>query len=447
MKVMRYIKGLVLVASAVVGVTVTSCEDEPDKYEIADGLPTLRYVRMTDPAVSDSLITGANLSSTVCLVGDNLRSIYELYFNDQKAVLNTSVMTDNTVIVDIPSVIPSVVTNKIYMVTKGKDTVDFDFNVIVPAPQVTSMSCEYAAPGSVVTVAGNYFIDDPNVPLNIQIGDVPVTEITSVSQNSVSFVIPQNVSDEPAYVNVTSIYGTGRSTFRYREDTGILFDFDDDGDDARQYGDGWQWGSALVGTFDDVTPLDKAYLRFKGKMGDSKWDDTNFAFQYWPVGDAASPDLNVLSPYLSEVKNAKDLDKLQLKFEVNVPEAWSAAAMQIALTPKGMFDGSNRHNGLFDSGAPADETQYPRALWRPWEGLANGYKTDGWVTVTIPLADFHYTSTGSSVSPLSDTDIAGLTIFVYGGGVSGTQIVSDEDTDVKCIPTICIDNIRIVPIN
>ena len=117
MKMMRYVKGLAVVMAVMGGMTVTSCEDEPDKYEIADGLPSIRYVRMTSPEVSDSLITGAYLSNTVCLVGDNLRSIYELYFNDQKAILNTSVMTDNTVIVDVPSTIPSVVSNKIYMVT------------------------------------------------------------------------------------------------------------------------------------------------------------------------------------------------------------------------------------------------------------------------------------------------------------------------------------------
>ena len=196
MKTMRYVKGLAIVMAVIGGMTVTSCEDEPDKYEIADGLPSIRYVRMTSPEVSDSLITGAYLSNTVCLVGDNLRSIYELYFNDQKAILNTSVMTDNTVIVDIPSTIPTVVSNKIYMVTQGRDTVTYDFNVLVSAPEITSMSNEYALPGTEVSIGGHYFIDDPNVPLGIEIGNVPVTEITSISQNEVRFIIPQGaVSD------------------------------------------------------------------------------------------------------------------------------------------------------------------------------------------------------------------------------------------------------------
>ena len=120
MKLMKYIKGLVIVGAVLSGVMMTSCEDEPDKYELQDGLPTVNYIRMTDPEVADSLITGAYMSNTICLVGENLRSVYELYFNDQKAILNTSLITDNTLIVDIPSTIPSVVTNKISLVSTKK---------------------------------------------------------------------------------------------------------------------------------------------------------------------------------------------------------------------------------------------------------------------------------------------------------------------------------------
>lgn len=78
-----------------------SCADEPDKYEIEGGIPTLKYIRPLTPEVSDSLLR-AYMSNSICLVGDNLRSIVAMYFNDQKAVLNTSYMTDHTVIVDVP---------------------------------------------------------------------------------------------------------------------------------------------------------------------------------------------------------------------------------------------------------------------------------------------------------------------------------------------------------
>lgn len=146
MKYSKYINRFLAAVMVATGFSLTACEDEPDKYEVADGLPVLKYVRVTDPAASDSLLVGQYMNNTVCLVGDNLRSIYELYFNDQKAILNTSYITDHTLIVNVPKEIPAEVTDKLYMITRSKDTVSYDFKVLVPAPEVKSMSCEFAKP-------------------------------------------------------------------------------------------------------------------------------------------------------------------------------------------------------------------------------------------------------------------------------------------------------------
>ncbi len=196
MKNNRYTNWFFAAAVVVAGFSMAACEDEPDKYEVAGGKPTLKYVRVPDPAAADSLLTGAYMANTICLVGENLRSVYELYFNDQKAILNTSYITDHTLMVDVPKEIPSVVTDKIYMVTKAKDTIDYDFKVLVPAPTVNSISCEFAKPGSEVTLIGDYFIDDPNVPLTITMaGNVEVTNITNITKTAVSFILPDNAPD------------------------------------------------------------------------------------------------------------------------------------------------------------------------------------------------------------------------------------------------------------
>ena len=417
MKATKYIKSLALLTAFFTGVAMTSCEDEPDKYEIAEGLPTVHYVRVPDPAAADSLITGSYLSNTICIVGDNLRSVYELYFNDQKAILNTSLMTDHTIIVDVPSAIPGVVSNKMYLVNINKDTVAYDFNIQVPEPQITAMSNEYATPGSVVTITGNYFIDDPNVPFSLSIGNVPVTEITSMDQYTASFVIPQGATT--GYINATSVYGTSRSSFRYME-SDLLFDFDNDGDDALSNYNGWH--PSTIGTLPEVASIDNNYLIFQGDMEDNKWDDTHFIFEYWPNGDNATP-------YLNTMVNFENLNNLQLKFEVNVPDAWSAAAMQIMLTTNDEVSGANMNNGFISNDA------FPRALWIPWQS-SGSYTTNGWITVSIPLSEFRFGPQGIAINTLSATEITGLTIFVYGGGVTGTA----------CTPTICIDNIRVVPI-
>ena len=106
MKTRRYFNWLLVAILAVSSFTMISCKDQPDKYEVADGIPTVYYVRSPYLSQKDSLLTGAYMGNTVCLVGDNLRSIVELYFNDQKVVLNTSFITDNTLLCDVPNELP-----------------------------------------------------------------------------------------------------------------------------------------------------------------------------------------------------------------------------------------------------------------------------------------------------------------------------------------------------
>ena len=149
-KIYNYIAVL---AAASAGLALSSCDrQQPGAYEMADGVPEVRYVRPVKFAASDSLMTGAYMDNQICLVGENLRSIYELWFNDQKAILNSSYITDNTLIVTVPGNIPGEVSNKIYMITAARDTVTYDFNVLIPGPTVNSMSCEQTPAGETAVI-------------------------------------------------------------------------------------------------------------------------------------------------------------------------------------------------------------------------------------------------------------------------------------------------------
>ena len=86
------------------------------------------------------------------------------------------------------------------------------------------MSCEYAHAGSVVTLTGAYFADDPNVPLTVTFpGNVPA-EIRSIEQETLQVVVPEGA--EEGAITVSSIYGGGLSSFHYLDTRGMMFDFD-----------------------------------------------------------------------------------------------------------------------------------------------------------------------------------------------------------------------------
>lgn len=435
----RYINWFFVAALAMMGCLMTACEDQPDKYEIADGVPTLKYVRSPLPEEADSLLVGAYLGNTVCLVGDNLRSIYELYFNDQKATLNTSYMTDHTILVDIPKNIPEEVTNKIYMVTKSGAKVDFDFNVMVPAPVVSSMSCEYAPAGSEAVLYGDYFVDDPNIPLTISMpGDITVEgeQITSITKTAVKFIVPEGAVQ--GNIRVKSIYGTGQSVFQYKDTRNILFDWDGKYEGALAAGNSWNGDNEKKGQIlASVPPVDGKYMVMgPATLSGGQWQTPGeYLMMYWPDPNATEGCVPLYDlPQFKKMLEDYELEDLAVKFEAYVPASnpWMAEGMQIQFTSLDEVSMENQNNDYVYG-----EGKEPRGVWIPWEETGSYDTGDQWVTVTLKMSEFNKQLSGVvSETELTKEKLAGLSIFLRGGGVDGKE----------CEPIICIDNIRVVPV-
>lgn len=418
------------------GFAVVSCEDEPDKFKPSDGVPEVRYIRSTDPATSDSMITGAYLSNTICIVGENLKSIHELYFNDQPAVLNTSLITDNYLIVDIPSTIPTEVSDSIYMVNWAGVVTGYHFKALVPAPKASTMSCEWAPGGSQATIYGDYFVNDPTEPMTItdSKGNAAVIDLESFSQSAVTITVPDGW--EPGYLTLTSIYGKARSKFRYKDDMNILFDWDGS-HGGHDLGHGWRNGVVHAdGDDEGIEAIDGSYIYFGGTdMGGdvgATWAEDQFSFNYWPEPSAGYETLRSRSEFASII-GANGVNNLQIKFEVFVPASnpWMSSAMQIMFSPMDVVSYATANNAYFS------DTTFPRALWNPWQA-SGSYDTGGhWATVSVPLSTFTFTHEGAQAGTgIDESYLDGLTFFVWNGGVAGTD----------CSPVICIDNIRVVPI-
>lgn len=427
MKIFNSIKGAVLCFLAFsMAFAFTACEDEPDKYEIAKCYPTIHYIRKSDVASKDSLLTGAYMGQSIAIVGENLRSITQLFFNDQEAILNTSYMTDNVIIVNVPNTLSDNPTNKIYMVTSGKDTLDYDFMTLVPAPNVASISNEWAKAGEEVTIYGDFLLDYPSSPLKVTMpGNVEISEFTNISKTAVSFIVPQGT--EPGYINVETMYGKGRSKFYFRDDRCMLFDWDGTHGKALATGCGWRDGSKVIqSSYPGIEPLDGRFVVFAGhqkaEIGGT-WDEDGFCFNYWP--DPANG-----FPELSSIADFTDVANLCLKFEINVPQGWASSALQIIFSGNSQVTNATGNNNYYS------DPSVPRAVWAPWHSADGGvYTTKGWQTVTIPLSDFCKSYDGSNIGA-NISNFTGLTFFVWNGPYEGQE----------CDPVIAIDNIRISPI-
>ena len=387
-----------------------ACNDNPDAFVVAEGVPVISYVRLPDALKSDSLLTHAFMGSTIAIMGENLRSVNEVWFNDQKSILNTSLMTSTTLIVVIPTVIPTSVTNKMYLVTLAGDTVKYDFGVDVPAPMINSMKCEQVSAGEVATIYGDFFLDDPNKPLEVIFpGNIKASHIISIAKTKIEVEVP--VGAQRGQLNVKSLYGNGRSSFWFRDNRGIILDWDNTNANGG-------WRSGKIGN-SNPAGIDGNYVRFKGALdaaAEDGWAEDDFSFNLWGAANGRSQgDLFSIDPSTAV-----------LKFEVNVVSAWSSHAMQLIFTPWAT-SGTN--------GYIADGTT-PRALWIPWKATGT-YQTDGWETITIPIKDFKYAHDGKLLEMASAGHYGGLTFFVYHGG--------SQADGTACTPEICIDNIRVVP--
>ncbi|HEX8313924.1 MAG TPA: IPT/TIG domain-containing protein, partial [Flavisolibacter sp.] len=143
MKTINKLVAILFMAIAM-GSVFTACKKEEDSN---GGQPSISYVRITRPQSSDSLLVGAGQGRLIAIMGENLKDAQEIWFNDQRASLNPTFITNTTIIVNVPAPIPRDITNKLKIVFKNGFVLLHDFVVQISEPVVGSMVSEYVNTG------------------------------------------------------------------------------------------------------------------------------------------------------------------------------------------------------------------------------------------------------------------------------------------------------------
>ena len=425
-----------LIGFAALAVSLASCQrmDYPDRFVQTSGVPTVDYIRY---ASQDVFITQAYMDELVCIVGSNLTSVHDIYFNDQKAILNTGYITANTLLVAVPSQQAVEKTDKIYLITKDGASVSVDFKVLPPAPKISSMSNEYAAAGTTATITGKYFMD----VTAFEFSGAAVTDYTIVDAEHISFKVPEGAVEGPLYIETAS--GSGYSKFYYKDSRGMMFDFDTPNPVTGVVLDKNGWNSHMSTT--DDTALSGNFFVFgalDGSQAMSSWNE-EFSFPYWPGDTWGDTEYFETHPRLNDVIDVTGWASKALKFEMYIPtdHPWSDGIMQICFAGIDQVTGAGA--AVTVDGKPcagANNTYFssevnPRARYAPWTSGGSYDTGNEWVTVTLPLAtDFVYTFSGANCDKsMDDSSFASLWIFIVSGTPAGTE----------CSPVIKLDNIRI----
>lgn len=364
-------------------VAVTSIYSSCKKDDLPNGgEPSIKYVRVTSPESSDSLLIGAGQGQLIAVVGENLQKAVEVWFNDQKAVLTPTYITNTSILVSVPSKIPTEVTNKLRIVFSNGSELNHDFKVEISEPEVNGMVSEFVNEGDVATIQGNYFYEPLEV---IFTGDVK-GEIVSVEDNMIQVRVPAGA--QPGTITVKTNFGETESEFWFRDNRNIFISGDPH--------EGW-WGSYLVTNPASTDPekINGNYYRFTKQVKSWTWDSPEVAggpANSMPIHNKNIPSEAILKP-----------EDYNLKFEINTLKPYNASNIRInvALTSE-------------------DNDNY---VWKP------PYDSKGkWNTITIP---FEQVVSSYKIRPTVNPDGYWTRILIFGPG--------DLDAD------IAFDNFRIVP--
>ncbi|HET6994289.1 MAG TPA: glycan-binding surface protein [Chitinophagaceae bacterium] len=369
---------IALVAVSVSGMFL-SCSKDSDS-----GTPTIKYVRITRPESSDSLLAGAGQGQLIAVIGENLKEAVQVWFNDQQAVLTPTYITNTSLLVRVPTNIPINISNKIKIRFKNGFELLYDFEVQISKPVINSMASEFVKTGEIATIRGNYFY----APITVAFTGGVNGELVSISANNQEMQVKVPAGALPGQITISTNFGTTKSNFFFRDNRNLLITNDP--------WTGW-WGQNNVVSSSDPLAINGNFSRLTGNIGAWAWTE-------WIGGkeDALAtshnlPDLAVLNPQ----------DYL-LKFEINTLKPYNGNRIKIMI---GQVNGPD----------PNWDTE-PYFWEAPFDTKGK------WQTVSIPFNEVvaHYT-TNWGVRPQG----YGVKVWFHGPGTL--------DAD------IAFDNLRVVP--
>jgi hypothetical protein len=375
MKNINKILGILTMVVAL-GSIVSSC-----KKEDSAGQPVINYVRVTNPASSDSLLVGAAQGKLIAIMGDNLGGAVQMWFNDQEAKLNPSYITNTTIIVNVPAQIPLTVDNKLKIKFKDGQELSYNFKVQISKPVVSSMVSEFVNTGDVATIRGNYFY----APLTVTFTGGATGTIESIKDQAIDVRVPAGA--QPGPITVKTNFGETKSDFWFRDNRNIFISSD-------PY-EGW-WNSGYVVTNpgpNDPPKINGNYIRYNKFTAAWSWNElAGGPASAMPLQSKNVPDAAILKP-----------EDYNLKFEINTMKPYNASTIRINVALNA-----------------EDNNAYQ---WQP------PYDTKGkWQTVVIP---FETVVASYAVKPTINPNGYWTRLLIQGPG--------DLDADIS------FDNFRVVP--
>jgi len=166
-----------------------------------------------NPAAFDSVTTSGNKQDYYVIYGKNLGSTTNITFNGVVAYFNRALISDNSLVVSIPTTVPTVgtgATNKL-VVTTLHGSVSYTFVTLTPVPTITSASDYNFWGGSQITLSGFGFATVSSVGI---VGSTATCTIVSQTDAAITIQFPATVIPgiNETNLQLTYVYNSSGST-------------------------------------------------------------------------------------------------------------------------------------------------------------------------------------------------------------------------------------------
>ncbi len=368
--------------------------------------PVITEVRNYEASPNDTLITEMVAGQWVVIHGKNLSQVGQVTFGGIQASINQTLLTDENIVVQIPSVpfqsVPLEDLNKITVINEGGSyTYSIDF--VIDPPGIIRVSNELPNEGDPVFIYGiNFFYVEEVTFAGATISEYELSD----DGTSIEFRAPP--LDQSGPVTVETGAGAYTTSFNVNDTSGMLCDFDD------------------VNTFDWGASISNNSTTFPGNRGNYAILSNNGLSadnsSWWEEGRS----INTKGVQWVPEDNLDDLiSDYAFKFEINVPGEWNGTSLFIL----------------------KDFNWAYVARYEPWklgEDQTVPFTTNAnWVTVTIPFSQFRNKPDGGKDGTGESAESLKALLGDSGNGGINIFTINDSGQPAPAM-NFAIDNIRVV---
>ncbi len=378
-----YIKNtlLLILPLLLIGSILSGCQKDD---MMNGGEPVIHYIRVTDPAASDSLLVESSLSRLIAIVGENLQDTREIWFNDREAVLNPTFITNRTILVNVPNLPPNEVTNKMVLKFANGRELAHDFVIRISPPQVDRIKNEHVPDGGELVLQGEFFFE----PIKVTFAGGKEANVVEVTQNQVRVTVPEGAESGPVTVQTNFGRATTKQWFR---DTRNVFSHFENTDFT-----GWWHGPNFVkAEAAGITPITGKFLHINQSLDMGQW------FEYMVANTPSTmPTQNIPDDAIRNPSN------YNLKFEINTQKPILAGTRFRFYIGNDMPGERNNKNytwtPVLDTKGEWETVTIPFELLIGASGArvsASGYGVSFWIWDSTIAADVNFAMDNFRVTP------------------------------------------------